>query len=495
MSSKKNKGAFYHFKWAVFLFLILYPVTNLIISTINAFLNVFLIIGQIFSSVIKIQQIPRTKVKKELFISIHIPTYNEPPPILMKTLNSIARVNYDRYEVLVIDNNTKDRAVWEPAKKYCLQLGNKFRFYHVDHLGGHKAGALNFILNKTSQQADFILILDADYQIKPQALHLAMSYYTNPSIGLIQFPQSYLNSGKKNEGISLEFKNFFLGFMNLANYCNCVLSTGTISFIKYQAFKNLQGFNTNCLTEDAEIGFRLNREGYKSIFVNRTIGKGLMPYDIEAMKKQRARWSFGNAQVLRNNFQEILLGTRLTIKQKIGLLTQLSAWFNFLLVPTISIVYFTALSKFTSLSLIEKAIIEISAWTIVSYLAAKAFSFIFVFHKYNYSLAQGLKACLAHFALIKIFAISWVDCLIENHYYFERTNKFILKKMPSFAKNLLLEIATGLILLTDSVHYFILGNYIVSFSVGLLGLALLSILLVLRQTSETKLLSHTIVTT
>ena len=77
-------------------------------------------------------------------VSIHVPAYNEPPAMLIETLDALARLDYPDFEVLVIDNNTRDEAVWRPVEAHCAALGARFRFFHVAPLAGFKAGALNY---------------------------------------------------------------------------------------------------------------------------------------------------------------------------------------------------------------------------------------------------------------------------------------------------------------------------------------------------------------
>ncbi len=77
-------------------------------------------------------------------VSIHVPAYNEPPDMVIETLDALARLDYSNFEVLVIDNNTRDAAVWHPVEAHCAQLGERFRFFHVAPLAGFKAGALKF---------------------------------------------------------------------------------------------------------------------------------------------------------------------------------------------------------------------------------------------------------------------------------------------------------------------------------------------------------------
>ena len=77
-------------------------------------------------------------------MSIHLACYNEPPEMVILTLDSLAALDYENFEVLVIDNNTKDEEVWKPVEEHCEKLGTRFRFFHLDPWPGFKAGALNF---------------------------------------------------------------------------------------------------------------------------------------------------------------------------------------------------------------------------------------------------------------------------------------------------------------------------------------------------------------
>ncbi len=83
-------------------------------------------------------------------ISIHLPICNEPPLMVRRTLEALAALNYPDFEVLVVDNNTTDPALWEPVAEHCSRLGPRFRFFHLGKFPGFKAGALNFALRQTA---------------------------------------------------------------------------------------------------------------------------------------------------------------------------------------------------------------------------------------------------------------------------------------------------------------------------------------------------------
>src|ERR1700743_251409 len=60
--------------------------------------------------------LPYDPVEKQPFVSIHLACHNEPPEMVQITLDSLAALNYENFEVLVLDNNTKDPAVWKPVE-------------------------------------------------------------------------------------------------------------------------------------------------------------------------------------------------------------------------------------------------------------------------------------------------------------------------------------------------------------------------------------------
>src|SRR5690606_20227789 len=48
-------------------------------------------------------------------VSIHVPTHNEPPEMVIQTLEALARLDYPNFEVLIIDNNTVSAELWRPV--------------------------------------------------------------------------------------------------------------------------------------------------------------------------------------------------------------------------------------------------------------------------------------------------------------------------------------------------------------------------------------------
>jgi cellulose synthase/poly-beta-1,6-N-acetylglucosamine synthase-like glycosyltransferase len=441
----------------------------------------------------KIVKVPSVETP---FVSIHVPCYNEPPEILKNTLISLSNLDYQKYEVIVIDTNTKDKMVWKPVEKYCELLGEKFRFYHVDKLDGFKAGALNYIQAMVNPMAEYEAVVDADYEVKPEFVHEALGYFSDEKIAFVQFPQAYFNVFKKNLPIALEYQFFFLSYMNMANIINCVSSTGTVTFYKIEPMKEVGVYNEECITEDAELGLRINRFGYKGIFVNKVLARGLIPYDLEAFKKQKSRWCSGNAQILRSNLKDMIINAKeMTILQKIGFLTQLTAWIDFLLLPILTLVAIFFYEKYAvaaSNHLVYALIYLTAAMTLITYSFLKLLSFLFVFKRQG-KLISSIGAYFVHIGMSWHYAVAWLEGIFSKSMSFQRTNKFILPTMPNLIKNTICEFTLGLLALFISFQYLIESNFVSSLIYFWLFVVLFSVYYVHLKIRPTKLYSKSLI--
>ncbi|MBP6699969.1 MAG: glycosyltransferase [Halioglobus sp.] len=244
------------------------------------------------------------------FVSIHLPTHNEPPLMVMQTLNALARLDYPNYEVIVLDNNTADDSLWRPVQGYCRSLGPKFRFFHMDNVKGFKAGALNLALELTSPDAEIIAVIDSDYQVAPDWLRSTVSAFQDPRIALVQCPQDYrdFNGGKFKRWMHGEYAGFFHIGMVERNEHNAIIQHGTMCLIRREALESVGAWSTWSITEDTELGLRLFAAGYLAHYVPHSYGRGLMPDTFDAYRKQRHRWVYGGMQILKRNAASLFFG-------------------------------------------------------------------------------------------------------------------------------------------------------------------------------------------
>jgi len=263
-------------------------------------------------------------------VSIHVPTHNEPPQMVIQTLAALARLDYPDYEVIVLDNNTKDPADWKPVEAYCATLGDKFRFFHFDNMKGFKAGALNKALELTHPDASYIGVIDSDYQVMPHWLKTAMPAFSDPKVAIFQGPQDYRDAHESlfKKLCYEEYTGFFRIGMVERNEHNAIIQHGTMCVVRRSAMEEVGGWAEWCITEDTELGLRLFEAGYTAHYTSETLGRGLMPDTYAAYKVQRYRWVYGAMQIMKHHAREIFLGkSKLTVAQRYHFVAGWLPWF------------------------------------------------------------------------------------------------------------------------------------------------------------------------
>ena len=241
-------------------------------------------------------------------VSIHVPAYNEPPAMLIETLDALARLDYPDYEVLVIDNNTPDERTWRPVEAHCASLGARFRFFHVAPLAGFKAGALNYALERTAPDAAIVAVIDSDYVVDARWLRDLTPAFQDQRIAIVQAPQDYRDAGQSafKAMCYAEYRGFFQIGMITRNERNAIIQHGTMTMVRRTQLDACRWAEW-CITEDAELGLRIFEAGFDASYVPETYGRGLMPDTFIDFKKQRFRWAYGAMQIIKAHARALFL--------------------------------------------------------------------------------------------------------------------------------------------------------------------------------------------
>jgi exo-beta-1,3-glucanase (GH17 family)/cellulose synthase/poly-beta-1,6-N-acetylglucosamine synthase-like glycosyltransferase len=241
-------------------------------------------------------------------VSIHVPAYNEPPAMLIETLDALARLDYPDFEVLVIDNNTRDENVWRPVQAHCEKLGARFRFFHVAPLAGFKAGALNYALERVAPDAQIVAVIDSDYVVDACWLNDLTPVFEDQRLAIVQAPQDYRDADQSafKAMCYAEYRGFFHIGMITRNERNAIIQHGTMTMVRRAQLDRCRWAEW-CITEDAELGLRIFEAGFDASYVPTSYGRGLMPDTFIDFKKQRFRWAYGAMQILKAHARALFL--------------------------------------------------------------------------------------------------------------------------------------------------------------------------------------------
>jgi cellulose synthase (UDP-forming) len=205
-----------------------------------------------------------------------------------------------------------------------------------------KAGNLNHALGII--EADILAVLDADHVAAPEFLRATLGYFSDPRVALVQTPQDFYNVTSFEHGSGVAYGEpfheqtlFYRLLQPGKNRWNAAFWCGTNALVRTAALREIGGAATDTITEDIHTTIRFHRRGWKTVYHNEVLARGLAADDAAQYQLQRNRWGTGAMQVLRR--ENPLLASGLTLGQRLGYAATLLGWFDswrtlgFLLLP------------------------------------------------------------------------------------------------------------------------------------------------------------------
>ncbi|HVV91805.1 MAG TPA: glycosyltransferase [Hyphomicrobiales bacterium] len=359
-------------------------------------------------------------------VSIHIPAYREPPDMLIKTLDSVARLDYPNFECVVVVNNTPDEAMWQPVAEHCAALGERFKFIHVDGLKGFKAGALRIALAQTATDASIIGVIDADYVVDPAWLKDLVPAFADAQVGLVQAPQDHRDGARSvlHHCMNTEYAGFFDIGMVERNEKNAIIVHGTMCLVRRAALMDAGGWSSDTICEDSDLGLAVLERGWTAHYTRRRYGWGLLPDGYDAFRKQRHRWAFGGVQIMLKHIAGFFSGKNgLAPAQRRSYLT---GWMNWVGAETLGV-------AIALLNLVWVPVVVFGGIAIPEMVLTLPILASFVIYLVHFGILYSARvrhgpgatagAALAAMALQLTVARATVECLVTRHMPFVRTAK------------------------------------------------------------------------
>ncbi len=231
--------------------------------------------------------------------TVMIPAYRE-PEVISHLMASIARLDYPttRLEVLILveedDLETIEAVVNDDP-------GSHFKLVLIPPAEPRtKPKALNFGL--TLARGELVTIYDAEDDPDPLQLRRAAVALRRlgPDVGCVQAKLSYNNAGQNliTKWFTLEYGMWFSYFLpGLASMQAPIPLGGTSNHFRRLALRSLGGWDPYNVTEDADLGIRMFREGY-TVKVLESVTLEEANSDFVNWVKQRSRWYKGYLQTL-----------------------------------------------------------------------------------------------------------------------------------------------------------------------------------------------------
>jgi cellulose synthase/poly-beta-1,6-N-acetylglucosamine synthase-like glycosyltransferase len=223
-------------------------------------------------------------------ISIIVPAYNEAKTI-RSCVQSLQKLNYSNYEILVVDDGSTDGT--------CEEISNSSNVKIIRQKNQGKPRALNNGIKACT--GEIVVTVDADTIIDKYALgKIAERFSSNKRLGAVagnvkvnpeQRIMNAVQSAEYATGINLVRKG--------QSVLGCVMIVpGPIAALKKEAVEQVGLFSDDTFAEDFDITVKILKGGYRVEYEERSLAYTDAPKSTEDLVKQRRRWYRGMMQVL-----------------------------------------------------------------------------------------------------------------------------------------------------------------------------------------------------
>jgi cellulose synthase/poly-beta-1,6-N-acetylglucosamine synthase-like glycosyltransferase/peptidoglycan/xylan/chitin deacetylase (PgdA/CDA1 family)/spore germination protein YaaH len=224
-------------------------------------------------------------------VSIIVPAYNEEVTAI-KTIQSLLSLEYPNFEIIFVNDGSKDKTFEVVEAAY----GNHPLVMVLDKPNGGKASALNFGI--THAKNDFVICIDADTQLKNDAIYHLMTYFTDEEIGAVA---GTVKVGNENNIITIWQSIEYITAQNMDRRAFGLLNSitvvpGAIGAFRKSAIFRAGGFTYDTLAEDCDLTMRILKQGFIVKNCAEAIAYTEAPETLRMLLKQRFRWSFGVIQ-------------------------------------------------------------------------------------------------------------------------------------------------------------------------------------------------------
>jgi cellulose synthase/poly-beta-1,6-N-acetylglucosamine synthase-like glycosyltransferase len=285
-------------------------------------------------------------------ISIIVPAYNEEAGII-QSVRSLLSINYPSYEIIVVNDGSKDQTVNKMIEQYNMTeihkvirkqvhtkpIGKIYQskqlphLYLIDKENGGKADALNVGLNFS--HFPYVCSLDGDSVLETDAFLKVMKPIIDSNEEVIASGGSIriangcqisngniLQVGLSNNPLVIMqiieyLRAFLMGRVGLSRHNLLLIISGAFGVFSKHWILQVGGYKTDTVGEDMELVVRIHRYikdhklNKKIVYVPDPVCWTEVPESITYLRRQRSRWH-------RGLFESLWTHRKLTFNPKYG---------------------------------------------------------------------------------------------------------------------------------------------------------------------------------
>jgi poly-beta-1,6-N-acetyl-D-glucosamine synthase len=228
-------------------------------------------------------------------VSLVVPCHNEGEQA-RETIAFLAAQAYPNIEIIAVNDGSRDNTGEELDA--LLALHPRLR---VLHLASNQGKAMGLRAAALASNADYLLCIDGDALLDIHATRWMMSHLlADPRIGAVTGNPRIRNRTSMLGRLQVGEFSSIIGLIKRAQhvYGRIFTVSGVIAAFRKSALHDIGYWNTDMITEDIDVTWRLQMAGWKIEYEPNALCWILMPETLKGLWKQRLRWAQGGSEVL-----------------------------------------------------------------------------------------------------------------------------------------------------------------------------------------------------
>jgi len=227
-----------------------------------------------------------------------VPCFNEGDNA-EETLSHALGLQYPNFEVIAINDGSKDNTA-----EVLDRLAGKYEKLRVVHLAQNQGKAMALQAGSLLTDAEYLIGIDGDALLDPHAATWMMRHFLeNDGVAAVTGNPRIRTRSTLIGRIQVGEFSSIVGMIKRAqrSFGRLFTVSGVITGFRKSAVHSVGYWSPDMLTEDIDITWKLQREGWDIRFEPNALVWILMPETFSGLWKQRLRWAMGGAQVLLKN--------------------------------------------------------------------------------------------------------------------------------------------------------------------------------------------------
>jgi cellulose synthase/poly-beta-1,6-N-acetylglucosamine synthase-like glycosyltransferase len=226
-------------------------------------------------------------------VTVLVPAYNEEAAIV-QTVQAALACDYPKLEVLVVNDGSTDRT----AELVNANFSRDPRVRLISQPNRGKPAALNHGLAEAT--GEVIVSIDGDTIVDPEAIPRLVRHFADPKVGAVAGNVKVMN---RNRWLTRWQALEYITSQNLEkrafDLLNCIpVVPGAVGAWRTELLRANNGFSGDTVAEDTDLTLTIRRNGWKILYDEDAIGRTEVPETVEALIRQRFRWTFGTMQAV-----------------------------------------------------------------------------------------------------------------------------------------------------------------------------------------------------